>query len=86
MYLLIKAVAENNTLLAGPDDNRVPRHNVVELQKRTYFFVGIIFALLIIHGGPAPQFLSSAVADYIVFGPLHIKATAAEFLKLRKMS
>ncbi len=40
LYLLMKAVAQNNTLLAGPDDNRVPRHNVVELLRwRNFCFV-----------------------------------------------
>ena len=56
-------------------DCRVPRHSVIELQKRTYYHVGVIFALSLIHGGPAPQFLSAAIADYIVYGALSVKAT-----------
>ena len=56
-------------------DCRVPRHSVIELQKRTYYHVGVIFALSLIHGGPAPQFLSAAIADYIVYGAISVKAT-----------
>ena len=32
----------------------------------TYYYVGVIVALSLIRGGPAPHFFSSAVADYIV--------------------
>ena len=36
------------------------------------------FALSVMHGGPAPMFLSSAVADYIVYGVQRVKATIAD--------
>ena len=59
---------------SGPPTALSPTHNVAELQKQTYFYVGVFFALSIIHGGPAPMFLSSAVADYIVYGLQNVKA------------
>ena len=36
--------------------------------------MGAFIALSIVHGGPAPKFFSSAVADYIVYGVRHVKA------------
>lgn len=68
LYRVIVALANNDMLFSGPIKSRVPRHNLVELQKKTYFHVGVIIALSLIYGGPAPQFFSSAVADYIAYG------------------
>lgn len=65
----------NNSLFCGPLTGRVPRHSVLELEKKTFYYVGAIIGLSIIHGGPAPQFFSDAVADYIVRGVQHVKAT-----------
>ena len=39
-YLLIKSISEYNAIFCGPADNKVPRHNVVELQKKTYYYDG----------------------------------------------
>ena len=73
-HLLLMSVAENSTLFCGPSNARTPNHNVLELQKMTFYYVGVFFALSIFHGGPAPTFLSSAVADYILYGIKKVKA------------
>ena len=65
-------------LFCGPLSCRVPRHNLVELDKRTYFYVGVMIALSLIHGGPGPEFFSPAVADYIVYGVQRVKARIAD--------
>ena len=65
---IISEIAENNSLFCGITTARIPRHNVVELEKKTYYYVGVVSALSLIHGGPAPQFFSDSVADYIVNG------------------
>ena len=54
--------------MCGSTTARIPGHNVVELEKKTYYYVGVVSALSLIHGGPAPQFFSDSVADYIVNG------------------
>ena len=77
-HLLLMSIAQNNKLFCGPPDARTPNHNIVELQKKTYYYVGVFFALSIIHGGPAPTFLSSAVADYIVHGIQKVKASITD--------
>lgn len=41
--------------------------NAVELSKQTYSRVGEMIATSLVHGGPAPQFFSEAVTDYILF-------------------
>ena len=74
LYLLLLSLSDNNMVFCGPPTSRVPRHNIVELDKRTYFYIGVIIALSIIHGGPAPQFFSAAVADYIIYGVQSVKA------------
>ena len=52
----------------GDDYRRVPRHCVMELENRTYYNVGKVLALSLMHGGPAPHFLARTVVDYIVYG------------------
>ena len=48
---------------------------MAELEKMTYYYVGVIIALSLLHGGPAPKFFSSAVADYIIYGVKKVNAT-----------
>ncbi len=61
--LLVASVARNNSLFVGEETSRAPAHNVSEVDKNSYFFVGIILAMSIVHGGPAPCFFTGAVAD-----------------------
>ena len=68
LRLLLGSVASNNSLFCGDGDARFVRHNVLELKKRSYFHVGQIISLYLMHGGPAPTFLSEAIADYILYG------------------
>ena len=73
--MLLAAIAANNSLLCGPDYSRTPHHHVEELERMTFFYIGVIIALSLVHGGPAPQFFSPAVADYIIHGVQGVKAT-----------
>lgn len=73
--ILIGDIARNNNLFSGSEISRVPVHNMPELSKKTYYYIGSMLALSIIHGGPAPAFLATAVADYIVYGMVGVKAT-----------
>ena len=75
LYRLIVAVSHSDMLFCGAFNSRVPRHNLVELEKKTYFYIGAIIALSLIHGGPGPQFFSPAVADYIIYGVQSVKAS-----------
>ncbi len=65
LHLLMSSIALNNCFFCGEDSRRIPAHNVMELEKRTFFYIGSIFALSLIHGGPGPNFLAPPVADYI---------------------
>jgi hypothetical protein len=78
LYLLMKALASNNMILCGPDESRMPMHNVTELKKNTFYYVGVIIALSLILGGPAPQFFTPAVADYIIYGSTSVIAGVAD--------
>lgn len=74
-HLLLSEIAQNNTLFCGTATARIPRHDMVELSKQTYKCIGSILAASIVHGGPAPNFFSDAVANYIVYGIEHAKAS-----------
>jgi hypothetical protein len=67
-HLLTADIARKNMIFNGDDYRRVPRHCVMELENRTYYNVGKILALSLMHGGPAPRFLARTVVDYIVYG------------------
>ena len=67
-HLLTADIARKNMIFNGDDYRRVPRHCVMELENRTYYNVGKIPALSLMHGGPAPRFLARTVVDYIVYG------------------
>ena len=56
LQLLMSEIARNNTLFCGDETARVPNHNMVELSKKTYEYVGSMLAVSIVHGGPAPYF------------------------------
>ena len=75
LFLAVSAIANNNSLFCGSETKRVPRHNLVELEKKSYYYIGAIIALSLAHGGPAPQFFTKAVADYIVYGVQNVRAT-----------
>ena len=77
-HLLLSEIAQNNTLFCGKAMTRVPKHNMVELSKQTYKCIGSILAASIVHGGPAPKFFSDAVANYIVYGIEHTKASVED--------
>ena len=70
--LLIPA---SRLLFSGSDGINCPTDNIVEYEKKTYLYVGQMFAASIVLGGPSPSFLSPAVADYLLFGLEKIKAT-----------
>ena len=73
--ILMRCIAQNNSLFCGKENSRVPMHNMLELERRTFYFIGSIVALSLVHGGPAPSFFSPAVADYIVHGVQNVRAT-----------
>ncbi len=65
---LMAALNHQNALLDGPADNRVLQHNSTALDKDSYFHIGKIIAMSVIHGGPAPNFLAQPVLDYLFHG------------------
>ena len=63
LHLLLTSVAQNNILFCGSMISRTRNYNVVELNRKTFYYVGVFIALYILHGGPAPKLFSSAIAD-----------------------
>lgn len=77
-HILMTSLSENNNLFCGPGDSRTPRKNVIEFQKKSFYQVGKMIAISLVHGGPAPHFFSPPVADYICFGLLKIRASISD--------
>ena len=65
-YLLLQDIS----IFCGPDESRCIMHSMVELDKKTYYYAGLIIALSLIYGGPAPKFFCSSIAEYIACGNL----------------
>ena len=80
MRLLLGSIISNNSnnsLFCGDVNSRFLRHNVIELNKKTYFYVGQILSITLVHGGPAP-FFAEPIADYILYGLEKVKVSIAD--------
>jgi len=54
----------------------IPKQNVSEVGKNMYYYhIGAMHALSLIHGGPAPDFITPAIVDYLMYGIGKVKAT-----------
>ena len=73
MRLLLGSIVSNNSSFCGDINSRLLRHNVIELNKKTYFHVGQILSITLVHGGPAPSFFAEPIADYILHGLEKVK-------------
>ena len=78
MRLLLGAVISNNTLFNGDVDCRYLRHNLIELNKKTYFHVGQMLSMSLVHGGPAPSFFAEPITDYILHGLEKVKVSITD--------
>ena len=50
----------------GPENKRVPVHNVLQLQDQSFFYIGQIIALSLLHDGPCFNCLPPTVPRYIL--------------------
>lgn len=70
-YILLQEIARNRSLFHGDETSLFPVHNMFEISKNTFYYIGCMFAASIIHGGPGPCFLANSAADYILYGKLN---------------
>ena len=70
LSILIASIASNNNLFQGDAQRRLPRPNLAELEKKSYYYVGMCIAMTFVHGGPNPAFFSSSTAKYLVSGKI----------------
>lgn len=70
LSILITSMACNNNLFQGDMQRRLPRPNLLELDKKSYYYVGMCIAMTFVHGGPNPAFFSPSTAKYIVSGKI----------------
>ena len=66
--LLMNSIKDNNSLLDGPSNRRVLRHNTPALQEEMYLCMGKMIALSVVHGGPGPSFFAESVVAYLFCG------------------
>lgn len=64
----MQELQQNNALFQGVLDKRIPVHNLHLLSSKEFREVGRFFAMSILQGGPAPQFLSPTIAHYLLCG------------------
>lgn len=62
--LLMKSLNVQESLLEGPPNRRILRHNTKALDNEDFKTIGKIVTLSIIHGGMGPVFFSEPVIDY----------------------
>ena len=92
LYLIVLSASQNNSLFISDETSRAPAHNVAEVEKRTFYYVGVIMALSLVHGGPAPCFFTGAVVDFFLYGIEGTKPSVADVphteirVKLHKVS
>jgi len=79
-HLLIREIFSRGTLFQGKETARVPVHNVLELKKQTFKYIGSMFAASVVNGGEAPMFFADFVADYFVYGLEHVKVDVQDVL------
>ena len=67
--IMLKKIQKNNSLLDGsPEFGRVVRHNTIALQEGLFLFMGKLFAMSIVHGGPSPTFFARSIVEYLFGG------------------
>ena len=64
--LLLTEVGNNNNFFYGPPNRRVPNHNVLNLQNTSFFYLGQIIGLSLLHDGPCIQCLAPTTVQYIL--------------------
>ena len=74
----MQEICQNNALFQGTSKARVPTHNVHLLCNKEYQEVGTFFAMSILQGGPAPQFLAPTIAHYILYGSVGLQARSTD--------
>ena len=57
-FTLVLQYIHDSQLLCGPENSRFLSYNVKCLEDNDYFVAGLMVAMSLVHGGPAPHFLS----------------------------
>ena len=74
-HLLIDAISQDNNLFTGSSGRLVPRVNITEREKKTFFHMGTMVGMSLVSEGPGAHFFTPAVVDYVTFGMNKVRAT-----------
>lgn len=78
LRLLMKAVSEQSSLLAGPPTRKVLLHNSLAMSKGHYRCMGEMIVMSLMQGGPGPAFFSPTVIDYVLGGISKVKPSIGD--------
>ena len=67
-FLLHKHMNDSNSMFTGESNNKCFSNNVIALEQQDYLKYGRLCAMSIIQGAASPNFFTSPVADYILYG------------------
>ncbi|XP_054886903.1 uncharacterized protein LOC129360602, partial [Poeciliopsis prolifica] len=66
---LLMAILRNRPIFDGPPESRYIVCNSRAAREDEYFLAGKMIAVCIVHGGPAPHFLSKNLVNYMIGNP-----------------
>ena len=66
--LLHKHMNDSNSMFTGESNNKCFSNNVIAIEQQDYLKYGRLCAMLIIQGAASPNFFTSPVAYYILYG------------------
>ncbi|KAK2558696.1 G2/M phase-specific E3 ubiquitin-protein ligase [Acropora cervicornis] len=65
-FTLILQYIHDSQLLCGPENIKFLSYNVKCLEDNDYFIAGLMLAMSLVHGGPAPHFLSPIMFQALI--------------------
>ena len=57
LTLLMRDIARNNSLFQGKLHQQLPRPILLELSRKSFYYVGLCIAMTLVQGGPVPRIL-----------------------------
>lgn len=73
-FTLVIQHIHDSSLLCGPENQKVLSFDVKRLEENDYFLAGRIVAMSLVHGGPAPHFLSPLMYQALISNsPLNVQ-------------
>ncbi|XP_013872767.1 G2/M phase-specific E3 ubiquitin-protein ligase [Austrofundulus limnaeus] len=85
-FALVLDYLHDSGLFVGPEGSKFLTYSSSAMEKDDFFYAGMIIAMSLVHGGPAPRFLSRTLFQALIESPEMTTVTTDEVpdLKLRE--